>query len=614
LASNGWFTLRDSTGAIRAEPLRLVSRAEFGGSVPKTIGDTVELSTKGGVGRFVEHPPSTPLQPGDEVEAVGVLKENLPRGSVFTDTEYKVVGRSTPPAPRPISIHEALTGRFDAELVRMTARVIDHQSVSAGSLWVETLWLQSGETSFEAYLLTDQPMQTPIIRDGYVEVTGLCVAMPGELQHVRSIRLFLRNASDLRLTQGPTAWTSPPVLRIAAGAGMLMLIGLAWVYFLRRQVAQRTAELSASEERFSKAFRGSSVTLAILDAVDGRYLDVNDAFLRAYGYSREEVIGRTSKDLGLWERPDQRDEAYRRYQRDGVLRDFESYIHTHSGERRVVLQSGDYITIGRRQCILSAGQDITERKRAEAELLRSLAREKELGEMKSNFVSMVSHEYRNPLEIVQSSSDILQRYSDRLTPEKTTEHFLAIRQAVQRMSHMLDEVLLLGKVEAGRMQFVAAPVDLLKLCERWVSEVSTATERRCPIQLEFPPEFPTTHADERLLEHIFTNLLSNAVKYSAPGQNVRFNVAADGTAAVFQVEDHGCGIPKEDQGRLFQSFHRARNVRQISGTGLGLVIVKRCVELHGGQISFTSREGEGTTFKVVLRLSGEAGDAGQAGK
>jgi PAS domain S-box-containing protein len=228
-------------------------------------------------------------------------------------------------------------------------------------------------------------MQTPIIRDGYVEVTGLCVAMPGELQHVRSIRLFLRNASDLRLTQGPTAWTSPPVLRIAAGAGMLMLIGLAWVYFLRRQVAQRTAELSASEERFSKAFRGSSVTLAILDAVDGRYLDVNDAFLRAYGYSREEVIGRTSKDLGLWERPDQRDEAYRRYQRDGVLRDFESYIHTHSGERRVVLQSGDYITIGRRQCILSAGQDITERKRAEAELLRSLAREKELGEMKSNF-------------------------------------------------------------------------------------------------------------------------------------------------------------------------------------------------------------------------------------
>jgi signal transduction histidine kinase len=117
-----------------------------------------------------------------------------------------------------------------------------------------------------------------------------------------------------------------------------------------------------------------------------------------------------------------------------------------------------------------------------------------------------------------------------------------------------------------------------------------------------------------LLEHIFTNLLSNAVKYSAPGQNVRFNVAADGTAAVFQVEDHGCGIPKEDQGRLFQSFHRARNVRQISGTGLGLVIVKRGVELHGGQISFTSREGEGTTFKVVLRLSGEAGDAGQAGK
>lgn len=601
VSPNGWFSLQDGTGAIRAEPLRLVSRAEFTpNAVSNKVGDTVVLAIKEGIARFTDHPPAVGLQPGDEIEAVGALADSDARGTLFGDVEYRVLGRTPPPGPRAISVQDALSGRFDAELVRITARVIDRQSVPSGSQFSQTFWLQSGEASFEAALLSERPVAAPLTSHGFVEVTGLCVAMPGEMQNVRSIRLHLRDSSDLRPAAPPGIWASPPVLRIAVGAGVVIFLGLAWVTLLRRQVAQRTVDLSASEERFSKAFRASSVMLAILDAEDRRYVDVNDAFLRAYGYQREEVIGRTSLDLGLWEKPEQRDEAYRRYQQDGYLRDFESFIRSRSGERKVVLQSGDFITIGRRPCILSVGQDITDRKQAEVELLRALAREKELGEMKSNFVSMVSHEYRNPLEIVQSSSDILQRYADRLTPEQRAEHFRAIELAVRRMSHMLDEVLLLGKVEAGRMQFKPAPMDLRGLCERLVKETVAATAQRCPILLEFPSEFVNVEGDESLLQHILANLLSNAVKYSPPGSPVRLTMSAEKGELIFRVQDRGCGIPVADQARLFQTFHRARNVRQISGTGLGLVIVKRCVEMYQGGITFESVEGQGTTFTVRL--------------
>ena len=603
VSSNGWFSLRDDTGAIRAEPLRLVSRAEFtSAAVSNKVGDTVVLAIKEGVARFVDHPPAVGLQPGDEVEAVGATTDGTPRSTLLTEVEYRVLGHAAPPEPRTISVQDALSGRFDAELVRMTARVIDRQSVPSGSQWSQTFWLQSGEATFEATLLSDQPVPAPTTRHGFVEVAGLCVAMPGELQQIRSVRLYLRDPSDLRPAEPPGSWASPPVLKIAVGAGLVILLGLAWVALLRRQVAQRTVDLSASEERFSKAFRASSVTLAILDAEDRRYVDVNDAFLRAYGYERDEVIGRTSVELGLWEKPEQRDEAYRRYQQDGSLRDFESFIRSRSGDRRVILQSGDFITIGRRRCILSVGQDITDRKQAEVELLRALAREKELGELKSNFVSMVSHEYRNPLEIVQSSSDILQRYADRLTAEQKAEHFQAIQLAVRRMSHMLDEVLLLGKVESGRMQFNPAPMDLRRLCERLVKETAAATEHRCPIALEIQPEIAGAQGDESLLQHILGNLLSNAVKYSPPGVPVRLQVSAEKANVVFCVQDQGCGIPAADQERLFQSFHRARNVQHISGTGLGLVIVKRCVEMHRGSIAMESAEGEGTRFTVRLPM------------
>lgn len=239
-------------------------------------------------------------------------------------------------------------------------------------------------------------------------------------------------------------------------------------------------------------------------------------------------------------------------------------------------------------------------------LAEALSHERELNAMKTNFISMVTHELRTPLSVVQSSTDILARYSDRLPEEKRAEHFRAIAHAVTRITDLSDEVLLFSRFEAQRMQLKAAPLDLASFCVALSRELLSATSEKCPIALHCDPTLPPASADERLLRHILVNLLGNAVKYSNPARPVSFTVARQAGRAVFTISDQGIGIAKADQERLFQTFYRGANVEHLPGTGLGLVIVKRCVELHGGAISLDSAEGRGTTVTVSLPLFGEA--------
>jgi signal transduction histidine kinase len=213
---------------------------------------------------------------------------------------------------------------------------------------------------------------------------------------------------------------------------------------------------------------------------------------------------------------------------------------------------------------------------------------------------MVSHEFRTPLGIIMSSADILQTHHDELDPSERRDQLDSLHKNIRRMAALMEEVLFLGQVEAGKLEFKPVPVDLRALSSRLVDEVNTATHRRCPI--EFAPEnLPAgAFADERLLNHILQNLLSNAVKYSHAGSPVEFSIRRDDTFAVCAVRDSGIGIPEADRSWLFNAFHRGRNVGDRPGTGLGLVIVKRCVDLHGGTIEVESRTGEGTT--VIVRL------------
>jgi signal transduction histidine kinase len=173
------------------------------------------------------------------------------------------------------------------------------------------------------------------------------------------------------------------------------------------------------------------------------------------------------------------------------------------------------------------------------------------------------------------------------------------------MAGMMEEVLILSRLDAGKLDFQPAALDLNSFFRRMVDEVLSATNRRCPIELSLASVPPEAEADERLLGHIFTNLLSNAVKYSEPGATVNFGVERDGTDAVCMVRDRGIGIAEDDQRHLFKAFQRGGNVGTRPGTGLGLLVVKRCLELHRGNVRVVSKLGEGTTVTVRLPVFGK---------
>jgi PAS domain S-box-containing protein len=362
--------------------------------------------------------------------------------------------------------------------------------------------------------------------------------------------------------------------------------------------------LRENEARIRCLYESISAAVAVHDETG--FLQINPASLKLFGSTRaEDILGKQPADFSAARQPDGEDSAIAaRRHMDRALETgaerFEWLARRLDGTEIPVEVTLTAVKLEGRPALQAVIIDLTERKRAEAELQNALAKERELSQLKSDFVSLVSHEFRTPLEIIMSSADNLERYHDRLAPAKREQLLHTIRKSVRRMSGMMEEVLVLGRVESGKTEFKPAMFDLEAFCRRLGEEIQTATGRRCPVEVHLSIGTQPAFGDENLLRHIFTNLLSNAVKYSPEGKQVTLEVARQDGDAVFCVKDHGCGIPAPEQPRVFQAFHRGSNVRQVPGTGLGLVIVRRCVELHGGEIHFESREGHGTTFTVRL--------------
>ena len=365
--------------------------------------------------------------------------------------------------------------------------------------------------------------------------------------------------------------------------------------------------LLESEAKFRALFEATSTGVMIHD--DQQYLEVNPAIVRMLGYKNAaDLVGKnpilTSPPLqpGGARTVDIARKQIAECQRTGTAR-FDWVARKADGSDLPVEVILTRIEMGGRQLIQAVVTDITTRKRAEIELWRALEHERELSQLKNNFVSMVSHEFRTPLGIIQSSAEILADYLDQLSLDDRREHLGSITRNTRRMGALMEEVLVLGRLDAGKMDFQPASIDLQAFCRRTTDEVQAGTDRQCPIELKVAVAAAAeARGDERLLGHIFTNLLSNAVKYSARGQPVEFVIDREGADAVCVIRDHGIGIPEEDQPRLFQAFYRGQNVDQRPGSGLGLVIVKRCLELHGGSIQLDSKPGKGTRVTVRLPL------------
>ncbi len=579
-------------------------------------------------------PNASSLARGDRLEVAGlpVISERRPW---LEEANARRIGTATLPAPLRVRASNALWEFYDAKLVTLRGRVVGTNAYVLRGITNEVLLTESDGIVCKMLFPPDTHAEKLFPIGTTADFSG--VARLGQRideGQVRYLHLLLSGPDDVVLVQKAPPWSANTVrVVLLTMLSIAVLVGL-WMANQWR----RNRLLRASEERFRALVDNSFDVTVVLAA---------DLAIKYLSPSAEKLFGGRNQQQALDViHPDDRSlmaelhltvlaepggtrhfASYRLVAADGTIRHAEAVgtncLHV-PGVQGVVVNIRDVterklaeeelrrLNLNLEQRVAERTTELQEinqrlqrevsaRENAEAELRVALAAEKELNHLKSLFVSMVSHEFRTPLEVILTSSNILDRYLDRLPPEKRKTQLRAIRKSVHRMNDLIEDVLLLGKLDAGRLACNPAPIDLLAICRRAGAEIESAAG--CEGIIEITAEnLAEATGDETLLHHILTNLLGNALKYSSPGAAVKFTIEHCGVDAKLVITDCGCGIPDADQPRLFTQFYRGSNVGQTPGSGLGLVIVQRCVELHGGVISCHSALGVGTTFSVHLPL------------
>jgi signal transduction histidine kinase len=245
-------------------------------------------------------------------------------------------------------------------------------------------------------------------------------------------------------------------------------------------------------------------------------------------------------------------------------------------------------------------KEVKVRKKAEEEARKALGRERELNELKSKFVSIASHEFRTPLSTVLSSASLIDQYNNRMDEEKVKKHVQRIKSSVNHLTSILNDFLSLGKLEEGKVDVAVERINVMDFFKEVKEEINSTLKTGQHLIIDCEDGVQSVYSDVRILRNIFFNLISNAIKYSDLGKSIYISCKRQGNAVLFAIQDEGIGIPEEDHRHMFERFFRASNAGNVQGTGLGLNIVKRYVELLGGSISFSSEYGKGSIFTVRI--------------
>ncbi len=377
-----------------------------------------------------------------------------------------------------------------------------------------------------------------------------------------------------------------------------VLLGHLWQI---RDTTERV-RAEAALRRLSIAVEQSPVVVFITDRL-GVIEYVNPRFVEQTGYSASEAIGMTPRLLksGVHER----DFYQQLWER---IRGGESFYGEVCNRRKggetywvfaaiAPIRDADHRVIG----FVAVEEDITAQKAAEVQARQALDREREASEMKTRFITTISHEFRTPLAAIQLSSELLEDTLDEASLGRVRPQLQRIAAAIQRLKRMLDEVITVNRAERGKLVYELVPVHLESLIRDVVDECGT-DKRSGLLQLVFVGVSDRTPVltDPEWLRTVLTNLITNARKFSRPADEVRIEVRQDDMEYEVSVVDRGMGIPAHDYDRIFTPFERGSNVGNIQGTGLGLSIARRLVEMLGGRITFESRVGEGTRFTVRM--------------
>jgi PAS domain S-box-containing protein len=250
--------------------------------------------------------------------------------------------------------------------------------------------------------------------------------------------------------------------------------------------------------------------------------------------------------------------------------------------------------------VIELEKEVIERKKAVEETKKALAKERELNDLKSKFVSLASHEFRTPLSTIMSSASLVGQYKDKGEWEKVDKHVARIKSSVGHMTNILNDFLSLGKLEEGKVMVHPDSIFLDHFLVEIEEEMRATLKKDQHIVVECQQHHKPIISDVRILRNILFNLISNASKYSAEGKNIYLRCESFEDKITFSIRDEGVGIPDQDTKNIFERFFRASNVNHIQGTGLGLNIVKRYAELLDGHVSFSSQQGHGSIFSITI--------------
>ena len=375
------------------------------------------------------------------------------------------------------------------------------------------------------------------------------------------------------------------------------------------ELKQGQKALAATNDKYSKVFSVSPEALLITRLSDGTFLDVNQSFTTLFGYSRDETLGKTAKQLGFWVNYEERNKWAKILAEKNAVVDFEAEFRLKDGSVGICLITASLLELDGEKCILSITRDITERRKNERELdeyrseLEMLVANRTAELQLANkeleaFSYSVSHDLKAPLRsILGFSMNLLQECSDRLDSVKLDE-LNRIKNNAEKMSDLIDDLLKLSKI--GRAQVMLQQVDLSQLAQESLEECQILEPGR-NIEIIVEPGL-TARGDSQLLKIFFANMIGNAWKYSGKKADAKIEFGStliDDTTAYY-VRDNGAGFDMEYVDKLFTPFQRLHKASEFPGTGIGLVIMARIIERHLGKIWAEGAEGEGATFYFTI--------------
>lgn len=374
---------------------------------------------------------------------------------------------------------------------------------------------------------------------------------------------------------------------------------------LRLERQKAIDDLKRSEAKFRAIYEHSMDAIILVDMETSWIMDVNPMVTIALHYEPIDLIGKPVDTIFMTDLTPEDIEILEMVKSTGPV-SLTQFCRLGNGEALPFDVMANIIPWNNQLVMLITLRDVADRMQlrvvevAVDDFQQRWQHEQELHALKTRFVSMVSHEFRNPLGAIQLSVDMLDRYLDRMDATNRQNRFNIMRNEIARMTRLIDDVLTLGQAESGALRFSPEVTNLVEFCGRIFQNIQLQMGGAHQMVFQVEEQKIMANVDTNLLRHILDNLLTNAIKYTPAGGEVLLSLKVVGMDCLIAVADSGIGIPKADQEHMFGNFFRAGNVGERKGTGLGLSITRQMVELHGGTITFESEENVGTTFIVSL--------------